>query len=490
MLFNSYLFIFVFLPLTLAVFGIFRCFYGIRGGLAVIPATSLIFYGYWNPLFLLLLTGSMLMNHQAGFRISRAVGKRRRIWLAAAIVLNLGVLGYFKYWNFFISTMAAVFPFRPEFHSLVLPLGISFFTFQQIAFLADIHHGNIKSGSLLEYMAFVSFFPQLIAGPIVRYQDLHQQFRAREWLSWNSGFFLTGLCLFSLGLFKKTVLADRLSLFVGPVFDAGARGDVLLPMDVRTATLAYTFQLYFDFSGYADMALGLGAMMGIRLPENFNSPYKAGNFIEFWQRWHISLSRFLRDYLYIPLGGSRCGPRRRYTNLMITMLLCGLWHGAGVQFIFWGGLHGLLLMLNHMAVSRFPAFRLPRPMGGIITFMGVALLWTAFRAKDMGTAMYLYKTLFDFTGFPGSMPGIFSGFDLKAAVLAGPGSAPYWLILSGLIVWGLPTGLSWCRWTDGGIQSLSGFRGGLRAFVAGILFFISLKVLAGSGSSEFLYFNF
>lgn len=490
MLFNSYLFIFVFLPLTLALAGAGRYWYGIRGGLICIVAGSLFFYAYWNPFFLTLLVGSILVNYQTGLRIMKGSGKHRRTWLWAGIFLNIAVLGYFKYWNFFLASLTRVFPFDANISPLVLPLGISFYTFQQIAFLLDLYHKRIKCGALIEYMAFVSFFPQLIAGPIIRYNTVHQQFTSPQWLEWNKGFFATGLSLFSLGLFKKTVLADQLAVFVGPVFDAGVRGGGVSALDAWRATLAYTFQLYFDFSGYADMALGLGAMMGIRLPDNFNSPYKAHSVIDFWQRWHISLSRFFRDYLYIPLGGSRCSFSRRLSNLMITMLLCGLWHGAGWQFIFWGGMHGVFLMLDHLRGSRFPNLRLPRPLGVLMTFSIVALLWTAFRARDMTTALYLYKTMFCLGGVLESAQFFFPAFDMVNFITSGPGSAPYWLILSALIVWVLPNAGTWCRFPKENLGELPVFQGMRKAIVAGMLFFVSLKVLAGTGSSEFLYFNF
>ena len=490
MLFNSYLFIFIFLPVTLALVGAGRYLYGTRGGLTCIVAGSLVFYGYWSPLFLTLLIGSILVNHQIGRRIMKLSGKHRRVWLLAGTFLNIAVLGYFKYWNFFLGSLAHVFSFDPEIHPLVLPLGISFYTFQQIAFLLDIYHKKIEHSSFLEYMAFVSFFPQLIAGPIVRYNTVHRQFISPKWLRWNNEFFATGLCLFSLGLFKKTVPADQLAVFVGPVFDAGARGDVVSAIEAWTATLAYTFQLYFDFSGYADMALGLGAMMGIRLPDNFNSPYKAHNFINFWQRWHISLSHFFRDYLYIPLGGNRCSFSRHLKNLMITMLLCGLWHGAGWQFIFWGGMHGLFLMLNHLRISRFPNLRMPRPLGVLVTFSITALLWTAFRSVDMVTALYLYKTMFCLSGILPSAQLSFPTFDISNFISAGSGSAPYWLILSALIVWGLPNTAAWCRLHTESMLSFPVFKGVTKAILSGMLFFASLKVLAGTGSSEFLYFNF
>lgn len=490
MLFNSYLFIFVFLPVTLALIVAGRYLYGARGGLACIVSGSLVFYGYWNPIFLVLLLGSILVNHQIGLRIMKTPGKHPKTWLLVGIFLNMGVLGYFKYWNFFLVSLAQVLPFDPNIHPLVLPLGISFYTFQQIAFIVDVYHKKIKRSSFLEYMAFVSFFPQLIAGPIIRYNTVHGQFISPEWLRWNNESFATGLSLFSLGLFKKTVLADQLAVFVGPVFDAGARGDVVSIMEAWTATLAYTFQLYFDFSGYADMALGLGAMMGIRLPDNFNSPYRAHNFINFWQRWHISLSHFFRDYLYIPLGGSRCSFPRHLNNLMITMLLCGLWHGAGWQFVFWGGMHGLFLILDHLRESRFPNLRLPRPLGVLVTFLVIALLWTAFRAVNMGTALYLYKTMFCLSGFLKSVPLSFPTFDIANFITAGSGSAPYWLILSALIVWGLPNTAAWCRLYTENEGAFPVVQGRTKAIVAGMLFFVSLKVLAGSGSSEFLYFNF
>ena len=304
MLFNSFEFLLLFLPLTLLVYYRLK---NIRLALAWINIASLVFYGYWNPVYLILILASVLANFGLGRWIAGTTG-RPQYWLTAlGVALNLGVLGYFKYANFFVREVAALTGGDWSLEAIVLPLAISFYTFQQIAYLVDAKQGKVPPHGLLEYVAFVTFFPQLIAGPIVHQGDVLPQFRALEKQRRALGLMAVGLSIFSIGLFKKVAIADQLALYANPVFEAARAGTTLSFAEAWGGTLAYTLQLYFDFSGYSDMAIGLGKMFGVTLPVNFASPYRARNIIDFWRSWHITLSNFLRDYLYIPLGGNRFG---------------------------------------------------------------------------------------------------------------------------------------------------------------------------------------
>ena len=286
---------------------------------------SLFFYGWWNPAYLLLIIGSMLFNYYTGVQLSY---RQNRLFLGIAIALNLALLGYFKYANFFVENISDLAGLGWNIEHIVLPLAISFFTFQQIAYLVDAYRRETSEYNFLHYALFVSFFPQLISGPIVHHKEMLPQFIRETARFIEYRHLAIGISVFILGLFKKVVVADSLAPYSIEAFNAVAAGEMLTFFEAWKGALAYTFQLYFDFSGYSDMAIGLAMLFGIRLPLNFDSPYKANSVIEFWQRWHITLSRFLRDYLYIPLGGNRKGQKRRYLNLMITMLLGGLWHGA------------------------------------------------------------------------------------------------------------------------------------------------------------------
>lgn len=346
MLFNSHVFLFVFLPVTWILFRL-ACSYRLTDvAIAVLTVASLAFYSYWNPPFVFLILFSILFNYAWGRIIERNLAKKRggKSWLYVGILVNLAMIGYFKYANFFMSNVALIVGWEWTTKDIFLPLGISFFTFQQIAYLIDCSKGLAKGHEFLHYTLFVTFFPQLIAGPIVRYDEIMPAFSKLRTFAMSYRNLAMGITLLALGLFKKLVIADTLSPWAAAVFDSS---DIVTFFDAWAGALCYTFQIYFDFSGYSDMALGLGRMFNIELPINFDSPYKATSVIDFWRRWHISLSTFLRDYLYIPLGGSRKGVARRYGNLVTTMLLGGLWHGASWNFVLWGGLHGLYLSINH-----------------------------------------------------------------------------------------------------------------------------------------------
>ena len=397
MLFNSFAFIFFFLPATLLVFFQFgRVSPKLAAGW--VAAASLFFYGWWSPAYVALLVVSILFNYALGIAIVRAdsagdAGRKKRL-LILAVTANLALLGYYKYANFFLGNVNAALGTSWSLGEIILPLGISFFTFTQIAFLADAYQGKAREYSFVHYGLFVTYFPHLIAGPILHHREMMPQFGLAATYRPDAGNLAAGLTIFVIGLFKKVVIADGVAPYVAPVFDAPQAGMTLTFAEAWCGALAYTFQLYFDFSGYSDMAVGLSLLFGIRLPINFHSPYQAVNVIEFWRRWHMTLSRFLRDYLYVPLGGNRKGPRRRYLNLMVTMLLGGLWHGAGWTFVVWGGLHGLYLVVNHawraLRTRLGHDLKLSSPWGRgaacVVTFLAVVVSWVVFRADSLGSA--------------------------------------------------------------------------------------------------------
>ena len=391
MLFNSYVFLFVFLPLTWALFR-FACSKRLPDvALALLTVASLAFYSYWNPPFVFLILFSILFNYSWGRLIERSEGKKS--WLYVGVAVNLALIGYFKYANFFITNLAHLGGLNWMSRDIFLPLGISFFTFQQIAYLIDCRKGLAREHSFTHYALIVSFFPQLIAGPIVRYDEIMPQFSRLRTFGLSYRNLAMGLTLLTLGLFKKLVIADTFSPWVAAVFDSG---DKLTLFEGWCGALCYTFQIYFDFSGYSDMALGLGRLFNIELPINFDSPYKATSIIDFWRRWHISLSSFLKDYLYFPLGGSRKGKMRRYANLMATMLLGGLWHGASWNFVVWGGLHGLYLSVNHglraAGSQKLPA-SLRAVVGWLLTSLAVVVGWVFFRATSFSRAWEILRSM-------------------------------------------------------------------------------------------------
>ncbi|MBW1885321.1 MAG: MBOAT family protein, partial [Deltaproteobacteria bacterium] len=348
MLFNSYEFCLLFLPLALIVYSATGRYAGRAFALGWLLLASIVFYAWSSPSALAILGGSILLTYGAARLLTRARSARDTrggLVMGLAVAANIAILAQFKYLEFLVEAAAALVGIEMPLVRAIPPLAISFFTFQQIAYVVDVHRGQPAERNLLRYGLFVCFFPQLIAGPIVHHKEMLPQFnRASSALSPQD--LATGVTLFAIGLFKKVVVADGIVVWVTPVFEAAKFGGLAM-LDAWAGTLAYTLQLYFDFSGYCDMAIGLGLMFGFRLPLNFDSPYRASSIIDFWRRWHQTLSRFLRDYLYFGLGGNRLGPTRRQINLMLTMLLGGLWHGANWTFLIWGGLHGCYLMLNH-----------------------------------------------------------------------------------------------------------------------------------------------
>jgi D-alanyl-lipoteichoic acid acyltransferase DltB (MBOAT superfamily) len=398
MLFNSYVFLFAFLPLTWAGFFLIGGRGHHRAAISWLVGSSLFFYGWWNPAYLGLILFSILFNYAVGARLSffQQSGKPRRGLLAFGVATNLGLLAYFKYANFFVDTINYTLGVDWELENIVLPLAISFFTFQQIAYLVDAHRGETHEYNFLHYCLFVTFFPQLIAGPIVHHREMLPQFENRKLYRINWENLAVGLSILVIGLFKKVVIADNIASYATPVFTAADSGQELSFFLAWQGTIAYTLQLYFDFSGYSDMAIGLARMFGVRLPLNFNSPYRANNIIDFWRRWHMTLSRFLRDYLYVPLGGNRKGKPRRYVNLMMTMVLGGLWHGAGWTFVAWGALHGAYLMANHgwRAIFGKPRNRWwAKLVARSVTLLAVMVAWVFFRAETFDGALSILSSM-------------------------------------------------------------------------------------------------
>jgi alginate O-acetyltransferase complex protein AlgI len=447
MLFNSYQFIFGFLPAVCVCYFLAAHWCDRRAGMAVLVGASLFFYGWWNPSYLWILLLSIGCNAAFAIALIRGKKKQRLLILLCGLGFNLFLLGYFKYASFFAENVSALLGIDWEIEPQPLPLGISFFTFQKIAYLVDVYVGGVVSFDLLNYSLFVTFFPQLIAGPIVRHNEIIPQFgklprtpRAKD--------FAIGGSIFAIGLFKKVCLADLSAVWVNPTFSAADSGAPIGFTDAWIAALAYSFQLYFDFSGYSDMAIGLARLFGIVLPLNFYSPYKSVNIIDFWRRWHITLSRLLRDFVYIPLGGNRRGAPRRYLNLAIAMLLGGLWHGAAWTFVLWGGFHGLMLAANHAWHYLRRRIGLPPAKGPTalrlvacaLTFIAVTTAWVLFRASSLASAGTLLSAMYGMAGQDVVRPMVsywqaewrlFSEFRWSE-------SSALWLLLVGSIAFLLP----------------------------------------------------
>ncbi len=498
MLFTTAAFPCLFLPIALALFfGLARWSHG-AAAISLFGA-SLLFYAVWMPIYVLLLLGSVVLNYAIGGRIgtcmtagNRAAGRR---WLIAGVALDLGLLAYYKYANFFVINLNAALGTHWAFDHVLLPIGISFFTFTQIAFLADAFQKGVREYRFSHYGLFVTYFPHLVAGPVLHHAQMMPQFREASTYRLNGSNLSAGLFIFALGLIKKVVLADGISPFADAVFgptDAGASPDL---HEAWLGALAYTFQLYFDFSGYSDMAIGISLLFNIRLPVNFNSPYKSVSISDFWRRWHISLSNFLRDYLYIALGGNRHGAVRRYLNLATTMVLGGLWHGASWSFVLWGSLHGFYLMINHGFRALLGARRLERLDGNqawnlagwALTMLAVILAWVFFRAQSLEGALRML----------GSMTGHGSLIDSLNGV--------HRLLWNAGLPW--PTGMAWClvlamlaclapNSNSLGQQALTLCRKNARtratlagASLGAVLLMVMLNT-SRDASSAFIYFNF
>ena len=402
MAFHSYLFLFLFLPVVLAVFFTLGRNNEQMAACWLLFA-SLCYYVSWDYRYLPILLASMLLNYAACSRIlASGQVRRRKIWLTAAIAVNLLILGTFKYANFFISTINGFVGRETSLLTLLLPMGISFFTFTQISLLVDAYHGKIREIRPDQYALFVSYFPYIVAGPVLHHRDMLPQFTDTNNYKPTAANFAVGITLFVFGAAKKLLIADNLVPMVDVAFSANSPQ----LFQAWLGLFAYTLQLYFDFSGYSDMAIGISRLFGFQIPCNFNSPYKASSVSDFWLRWHISLSRFLRNYLYIPLGGNRNGQVARYRNLLLTMLLGGLWHGANWTFVIWGGLHGLYLCIQHgWQYSMRNRYRQPTPLANAvnrtITFVAVLVAWCFFRAPDVASA---FKIIAGMVGINGISP--------------------------------------------------------------------------------------
>lgn len=387
MLFNSYIFILLFLPVTLTGYFLLNRFNKNTLAKIFLLIMSLWFYGYFNYAYLLVILSSIAVNYMSVTGMKRYSSKRK-ICFFAGLAFDLGMLFYFKYFNFFLSNINAVFGLSFNMRNIILPLGISFFTFQQISYITDAYRGETEEENLLDYAVFVTFFPQLIAGPIVTHDELIPQIRDRDRFAPDYNNLSKGLMIFTAGLFKKVLVAD----IFGGIADWGFEDIAALSsIDAVIVIFSYTMQIYFDFSAYSDMAIGIGKMFNFDLPLNFNSPYKAFSIVEFWERWHITLTRFLRKYIYFPLGGSRKGKVRTYINIMIVFIVSGLWHGAAWNFVLWGALHGVADCLNRIFKKQYE--RLHRAFQWLLTFIFINATWLIFRVDSLSQVKLMLKRL-------------------------------------------------------------------------------------------------
>ncbi|EOX9126007.1 MBOAT family O-acyltransferase [Pseudomonas aeruginosa] len=493
MIFSSAAFILAYLPIVFFVYFGLNKLRMISLGKIWLVLASVFFYGYWSVDYIPLLIGSILFNFAVGCAISPtsknlSIGGYRKTILALSITANLALLGYFKYANFFIENLNAAAGSEFALHEIILPLGISFYTFTQIAFLVDSYRGEAKEYDLINYALFVTFFPHLIAGPILHHKEMMGQFKSKWTWAVRYRNILTGLFIFSIGLFKKVMIADTFSVWADAGFSSGANHDFFSSW---ATSLSYTFQLYFDFSGYCDMAIGAALLFNIWLPINFNSPYKALDIQDFWRRWHMTLSRYLRDYLYIPLGGNRCSSARVYFNLMATFVLGGLWHGASWMFVIWGALHGGALVIHRMWKNL--GMSMPRPLAWVVTFLFVNITWVFFRATSMQEAMSILGGMIDVRSISSE-----SLAEIPTSDLAWAG------VISDKLLQFLPIGVVANSLCYGMIAaafliisqknsfelSTTGRIGNLKAIYMSILFCLAMYSTLQSTSTVFLYFNF
>src|ERR1041385_3807907 len=469
MLFNSFVFLFAFLPIAYAMFWALR---SAQSRYVWLALTGYVFYGYWDARFCLLMAFSTVVSYLAGLGFLRwSDPRRRKLCLVIPVTVDLTLLGFFKYANFALDSTKAVvrlfgFDLPVPHYNIILPIGISFYTFHTISYIVDSYRGTIKpTRNLFEYAAYVSLFSQLVAGPIVRFRQIEQDLESlgqADRMRW----FSRGVRFFIIGLAEKVLIADYLAHFVDPAL---ANVASLSSLGAWCAILGYTFQLYFDFSGYSTMAVGLGFLFGLRIPQNFNSPYKALDPSDFWRRWHISLSSCLRDYLYIPLGGNRHGTLQRYRNLMLTMLIGGLWHGANWTFVIWGGYHGVLLVAHHRFADRWDA--LPAALRRAGMFLAAVLGWVWFRSTSVSMAATLFQRMFvPRAGAPLQQPAVFALILSVAALMAMVG----------------PNAFDLDHEWMGREARPARIRAGAVAAALGA----GRAIMAGSGSSPFLYFQF
>jgi alginate O-acetyltransferase complex protein AlgI len=487
MLFNSYEYFSVFLPLTVTIYFLLNRRRYTKAATAWLVLASLVFYSWWNVKYLALITSSILVNFGVGSALGkmgkdRPEDRARKSVLVLGILFNMLLLGYYKYADFFISNVNALTGLGLGVQKIILPLGISFFTFTQIAYLVDTYKNTAREYDFLNYSLFVTFFPHLLAGPIIHHKEMMPQFASVRNKALNYRNISFGLFLFFIGLFKKIIIADELAPVANAGFDAMKS---LTFVEAWVTSLSYTLQLYFDFSAYTDMALGAALLFNIKLPFNFNSPYKALDIADFWRRWHMTLSRFLRDYIYIPLGGNRRGAARTYQNLMATFLIGGLWHGAGWTFVFWGFLHGAGTVIHRFWSTL--NVKLPRALAWFITFNFVNIAWVFFRAKSWADAVKVVRGMAGMSGVMLSSDiASKAGFVQKFGVTFGQLFFKYihhnvWLLIIVLVILSVSA-----KNSD---ELARGFRPGWRTF--GLVSAIALySLLSMDKVSEFLYFNF
>ena len=492
MLFNSYEFIFAFLPITFFIYFYLnhkRLTIAAKGFLVF---ASLFFYSWWDIVYLPLILSSILFNYLIGTTLSKSnednkIGLNKSLSkksiLVFGIVCNIALLGYFKYTNFFLENFNGIFESNIPLQHIILPLGISFFTFTQIAFLVDAYRNEVKEYDLMRYMLFVTYFPHLLAGPILHHKEMMPQFANLKNSVVNYRNIAVGLFIFSIGLFKKVIIADTFAVWANAGFDTAT---TLNFFEAWATSLSYTFQLYFDFSGYTDMAIGISLMFNIKLPVNFNSPYKALNIQDFWRRWHMTLSRFLRDYIYIPLGGNKNGNFRTYVNLMATFVIGGFWHGAGWTFLFWGFLHGLALCIHRVWTKL--GFKMWTWLAWFITFNFVNIAWIFFRAKEWDDAIKVLSSMFSLNNIV--LPNFLSSKFLFLSIygikfgefiknIRGDNLTFFWIMSTFILI----------LFSKNSIEKWKEFKTSLFSFlITMILLIVSLGV--ANEFSEFLYFNF
>jgi len=411
MLFNSYIFIFLFLPLVLGGFYLLKKIKQYTLAKVFLIGMSLWFYGYFNPSYLVIILASVFINYVIYLLIEKS--KKKKVLLIIGVLFNVGLLFYFKYFNFFIDNINIIFKTDITVCKILLPLGISFFTFQQISFIVDAYKGEIKNYSPIDYALFVTFFPQLIAGPIVSHDEMMPQISGIKDSKFNSEMFAKGIFLFVLGLAKKVLIAD---VFGGAVDWGYGAYQTLSSENSLLLMIFYSFQIYFDFSGYCDMAKGIAAMFMIELPLNFDSPYKSENVIVFWKTWHITLGRFLTKYIYIPLGGNKKGKCRQYINVLLVFFISGIWHGAGWTFLVWGILHGIMQVLARVALPLLS--KIPKVINKGLTFICVSIAWIFFRSESIKQATGIIKSIFrfKFTSLSAEMASFFARDEFTMAM--------------------------------------------------------------------------
>lgn len=472
MLFNSFEFLFVFLPITFIVYFSLNKFKLVNLATGWLVVASLTFYSYWKIDYLPLILTSMLFNYSFGKTLSSENNLKinKKAIMIFAIIFNISLLVYYKYFDFLIYNLNKVFHSDFNYMHIMLPLAISFFTFQQIAYIVDSYEGKTKEYDFLTYSLFVTFFPQLIAGPIVHHKEMMPQFAKMKNRFLNKKNISVGLFLLSIGLFKKVMIADNLSPFVIMSYE---QTHVLTFFEAWCTSICYTMQLYFDFSGYCDMAMGIGYLFNIVLPQNFNSPYKADSIQDFWRRWHITLSRFLRDYIYIPLGGNRLGQFKTYRNLFLTFLIGGIWHGANWTFVIWGAMHGLMMCIHRFWKTL--NIKIPHYVAVLMTFLFVNFTWVYFRAPYISKSNEVIKSMFGLNGFAplviDKLRLVFYNGDIKISLF---------LIIPSIIL---------IFFVKNSVEFAQKFRQNKIYFIATYIMFI-VSILSLNKISEFLYFQF